>query len=89
MTMVLQEEIEVRIHCGIHGRVAADLVDIEKKYNVTMEIIKGNEQVNCRSILEVLALALVRGSHIYVRARGKQAAEALTTVKSLLAGQET
>jgi phosphotransferase system HPr (HPr) family protein len=84
---VLQEEIVVRIHCGIHGRVAANLNDIAKKYSVTMEIIKGNEQVNCQSILDVLGLALVRGSRIHVRVRGKQAEKALTTVKSLLAGQ--
>jgi phosphotransferase system HPr (HPr) family protein len=86
--MILHEEMEVCIHCGVHGRVAVKLAEIAEKNNVDMEIISEKEQVNCRSILEVLGLALVRGSHIRVRAKGEQAAKALTTVKSLLAGQK-
>ncbi|HHB75947.1 MAG TPA: HPr family phosphocarrier protein [Desulfobulbus sp.] len=85
---VLQKEMKVGIHCGVHGRVAVKLAEIAEKNKVDMEIISEKEQVNCRSILEVLGLALVQGSHICVRAEGKQAAKALITVKSLLAGQK-
>jgi len=84
---VMQEKIKVGIHCGIHSRVAIQLAEIASENNVEMEIVRDKERIDCRSILEVLGLALVQGSHIYVRARGEQAAKALSNVKCLLAGK--
>ena len=82
--IVLTEEMEVLVHCGIHGRVAVNLAEVAKENKVELQISSGGRQVNCNSILELLSLALVQGSRITVRAEGDRAANALRAVRGLL-----
>lgn len=85
--MILQEEMEVQNHCGVHGRVATRLAEIAISTDVELELIKDGQHVDCRSILEVLALALTRGIHVEVRVKGQEAEVALTAVRRLLRGE--
>lgn len=81
---VTEEDMEVLVHCGVHGRVAVSLARIAECRDVDLWISCGGQQVNCGSILEVLGLALVHGSKISVCARGLNAGHALADVRKLL-----
>ncbi len=78
--MTAREKIVVRNHCGVHARVATGLAEIAKADNVEIELISGGRAADCRSILEVLSLALVRGS---------DADQALGAVRKLLTEKDS
>ena len=84
---VLTEEMEVLVHCGVHGRVAVQLAKIAEEKKVELHIASGGRQVSCNSILELLGLALVQGTKISVRIRGDKAEDALQAVRKLLMGE--
>lgn len=81
---VLEENLVIQVHCGVHGRVAVKLAEVVDSYNVELLITCDSQQVNCASILEVLGLAMTRGSQITVRVEGVLAKKALHVVKDLL-----
>jgi phosphotransferase system HPr (HPr) family protein len=69
---------------GVHGRVAKRLAEIAAEFGVIVHIRRGEEIVECSSILDVLALALVQGTAITVLVEGAQADAALASAASLL-----
>jgi phosphocarrier protein HPr len=73
---------------GVHGRVATRLAEIASYYAVQLRICRGEQWVDCSSILDVLALALVEGSAIDLAATGERVEEALDAVVSLLTAQD-
>lgn len=81
---VLEEQLEVLVHCGVHGRVAVNLAEIALKKEVDLFISANGRQVNCSSILELLSLGLAQGSQIKVRVEGEQAPDAMQAVRDLL-----
>ena len=86
--MVVREEMVVRNHCGVHARVATGLAAIAEADNVEIEVVFGGRTADCRNILDVLSLSLVRGSHVEVLVRGPEATRALAAVRELLTGTE-
>ncbi len=73
---------------GVHGRVATRLAEIAAEYGVVLQIIRGEETVECSSILDVLALALVQGTEISLRASGEKAREALQAAQAVITSQD-
>ena len=86
--MVVREKIVVRNHCGVHARVATGLAAIADRDNVEIRLVSGARTADCRNILEVLSLALVRDSQVEVQVRGDGADRALAAVRELLTGTE-
>ncbi|HHB75349.1 MAG TPA: HPr family phosphocarrier protein [Desulfobulbus sp.] len=86
--MIVREDMVVRNHCGIHARVATGLAAIAKSNNVEIELVSGGRSADCCSILEVLSLALTRGSHVEVLIRGDNADKSLEAVRELLTGTQ-
>ncbi len=85
--MTLRESIEVRIHCGIHSRIGVELVKIAESTGVAIQLTVNDRSVDCRCILEVLSLALTRGSYVRVGIKGKAAEKAMSSVRKLLQGE--
>jgi phosphotransferase system HPr (HPr) family protein len=73
---------------GVHGRVATRLAEIAAEYGVVLHVCRGEEIVECTSILDVLALALVQGTTISVLAEGLRAEAALAAAAHLILSQD-
>ena len=73
---------------GVHGRVATRLAEIATDCHVCLTLIRDEETVDCASILDVLALALVQGTTITLRAEGDQAEVALEAAREVLMEQD-
>ena len=73
---------------GVHGRVATRLAEIATDCHVCLTLIRDEETVDCASILDVLALALVQGTTITLRAEGDQAGVALEAAREVLMEQD-
>ncbi len=84
-----EREITVAVHCGIHGRVAAELARIARESNTRVEIRVGDKTVECSSILELLSLGLSRGRRIRIWADGRAPEQILDQVCALLTGKAT
>jgi phosphotransferase system HPr (HPr) family protein len=73
---------------GVHGRVATRLAEIAEEYGVTLQINRAEETVDCSSILDILAMALIQGSEISLQAEGENAASALSAASAALTSQD-
>jgi phosphotransferase system HPr (HPr) family protein len=73
---------------GIHSRIATRLAAIATDCAVQLELSNGRETADCSMILDVLALGVVQGERLHIRAAGRQAQQALAAVEHLLAAEE-
>lgn len=88
-TKVLERDITVANQRGVHSRVATGLAMIASEHGVLLRIIHGPLHVDCSSILDVLAMALVCGTRLTVRVEGGEETEqALAAVERLLSTPE-
>ena len=69
---------------GVHSRVATQLVQIARTYEVRLLINDSDDLVDCSSIMEVLSRAYTCGSRLAVEAEGVQPEKALLAVDYLL-----
>jgi phosphotransferase system HPr (HPr) family protein len=69
---------------GLHARAAAKLVEAAARFQATIEIKKGDETVDARSILGLMMLNARIGSQIEVIVEGSDAQEALSAVLALI-----
>ena len=58
---LLEKNITVQVHLGVHGRVATKLAQIAGHYNVLMHILRNDEILDCSSVLDVLSMGLLLG----------------------------
>jgi phosphocarrier protein HPr len=70
---------------GIHLRPASLIVGLAKKFQAKVEIIRENQRVDSRSILDLLTLAATQGSEVQIEAIGPDAEAAATAFAELIA----
>ena len=75
------------VHCGVHGRVDADLARIARESGARIEIRVNDKTVECSSILEILALGLSSGSRIRICVNDSAPEQTLDLVCRLLTGE--
>jgi len=68
---------------GLHARPADLLVKAAKRFACKIEIVKGHERVDCKSILEIFTLAAVEGTVLVIEAEGPDAEAALVALAEL------
>lgn len=73
---------------GLHARAAAQLVRAANSYSsdVRIERADGSASADAKSILSVLMLAAGRGTELRVKAKGDDAAQAMSHLCELIAG---
>lgn len=62
---------------GLHARPSATLASLAKRFEATIELLKGDQRANARSVVALMALEVNRGDKVQLCARGPQAAAAL------------
>ena len=72
---------------GIHGRPAAQIVKAAKGFSSDIVIVKGDREVNAKSILKITGLAK-KGEKITIRAEGEDAEQAVETLADLISADE-
>lgn len=70
---------------GLHARPAHMLVEAASRYACEVEVIKGNEAVDGKSILSVLTLGAECGTELTIRASGPDADEAVRVIAEMFA----
>ena len=72
---------------GIHGRPAAQIVKAAKGFTSQIVFVKGDREVNAKSVLKITGLAR-KGEKLTVRAEGDDAELAVDTLVGLISSDE-
>lgn len=69
---------------GLHARPAALFVQTANRFNCDIDVTKGREKVNGKSIMGIMTLAVGAGTSITVRTSGEDALKAMKEIAKLL-----
>jgi phosphocarrier protein len=81
---IAQRELVVINKLGIHARPAALFVKAANRFNCTILVTKGGEQVNGKSIMGLMMLAAGPGSKLLVTCEGEDCHQALEEIEALV-----
>ncbi|MCG3180880.1 MAG: Phosphocarrier protein HPr [Phycisphaerae bacterium] len=77
-------EVTICNKLGLHARPAMAFVDVASKFSSAIQVVKGKETVDGKSIMQMLLLAATQGTQLTLRADGDDAAEALNALTALV-----
>ena len=80
----VEAEFTVRSELGLHARPAGLFVTRAGDFECTLEVCRGDECVDGRSILSLLSLAAARGTVLRIRADGPDAEEAVEALGAVI-----
>ena len=81
----MTRDITINLKKGMEARLAAMLVQVSSQYeNSSIHIVSGTRQVNAKSIMGMMSLALTNGQMITVTAEGGDEAAALKGIEDYL-----
>ena len=69
---------------GLHARPASQFVALANRFDCELDVGRGEEFVDGRSILSLLSLAAGHGTTLVIRAQGPDAEEAVRALGALL-----
>ena len=72
---------------GLHARAATKLVQLATKFPCEVELGRGSQTANGKSVMGVLLLCGSMGTVIEVRAKGERAEECVRAIGELIAGK--
>jgi phosphocarrier protein HPr len=82
--IVSEETVEITNKLGIHARPAALFVKEAARYKSDVYVLKNGQEVNGKSIMGVMMLAVECGSEITIKARGPDSEDAVRALVSLV-----
>ena len=80
---MVEREATVGHEEGIHGRPAARFVQTAKRFSSRIVVVKGDREVNAKSVLKLTGLAK-KGEAITIRAEGEDAEEAVDALADVI-----
>jgi phosphocarrier protein HPr len=69
---------------GLHARAATKLVQLASKFPCEVEVARGDQTANAKSVMGVLLLCGSKGTVIDVRAKGERAEECVRAIGELI-----
>ena len=81
--MAVEKELKIKNKLGLHARPAMLLVQAATQFQSDIKIVKGDIEVNAKSIMGVLILAAEKGSIVKVIADGPDENEAVDSIAKL------
>ncbi|MDR2400606.1 MAG: HPr family phosphocarrier protein [Deferribacteraceae bacterium] len=81
---VFENEVTLTNELGFHARAAAVFVKYASDYNAEIRIQKDEVEVNGKSIMGILMLAMPKGESFTIKAFGSDAEEAVGELSELV-----
>lgn len=76
--------VTIQNRLGLHARPAMSLVDTANGFASDIRIIKGDQSVDGKSIMQLMMLAATQGTELEITADGSDADAAVAAVKDLV-----
>ncbi|MFH2010339.1 MAG: HPr family phosphocarrier protein [bacterium] len=80
----VEAEVEIANEMGLHTRPAKEFVVTAGRFRAHVEVSKGDQTVNGKSIMGLMSLLAPRGTHLTVVAVGEDAREAVEALVLLV-----
>jgi phosphocarrier protein len=80
---LIRVELRVADRQGLHARPAAQLVELANTFRSQIELVRGTQRVDAKSIIDILTLAADHGTLLILEARGADAQQAATAIDNL------
>ena len=81
---MVERTIVIKSKSGLHARPAAMFVQVANKYDSEINVTKGKQKVNGKSIMGIMMLAAECGSKIVIVADGPDARDAIKELADIL-----
>ncbi|MBF0370558.1 MAG: HPr family phosphocarrier protein [Magnetococcales bacterium] len=79
-----QREVTIINRLGMHTRAAAKFVKAAALYESEIRLIKGDIEVDGKSIISIMMLAAAKGDRVIIRAIGSDEQKALEDLSKLI-----
>ena len=84
MSEPVERSFIIQSELGLHARPAGDFVALAGRFESEISVGNGTEWVDGRSVLSILSLAASRGTKLWIKALGSDAAEAVAALGAVL-----
>ncbi|KXZ40457.1 phosphocarrier protein [Alkalithermobacter thermoalcaliphilus JW-YL-7 = DSM 7308] len=81
---MIKKEFEILSSIGLHARPAALFVQTANKFESEITVIKDQSEINGKSIMGIMALAVSKGEKITIIVDGKDEKQAMDALEELL-----
>lgn len=81
---MLKKQLTIVNKLGLHARAAAKLVSCATRYASETLLAHNNTQVNAKSIMGIMLLAVTHGAVIELTVTGEDEQEALAAIEKLI-----
>jgi len=85
---MIKRKLIIQNRYGLHARPAAQFVQIASQYDADIKIKKDEIEVNGKSIMGILMLAVEKGSEVELTISGKDEKEAMDALSGFLLNTE-
>jgi phosphocarrier protein len=79
-----ERTICIRNRLGLHARASARFVATANRFASEIILVKGDVEVNGKSIMGIMMLAASQGTELILRAEGSDAEQAVEAIESLV-----
>ena len=76
--------LKIKTESGIHARPAAMFVKMANKFPCEIFVQKDDQEINGKSIMGIMMLALTKGTTITIKADGQKEKEAVKKIADLI-----
>lgn len=76
--------VTVKNRLGLHARPAMSFVDTANGFACDIRVGKGTQEVDGKSIMQMLMLAATQGTQLMIRAEGPDASSAISALQELI-----
>jgi len=80
---VIQRQLQLVNPMGMHVRPAALLVKLANRFQSEIVLIKANERIDAKSMIQLMTLAAEQGTTVLLEVRGSDAAAAADAIEKL------
>lgn len=85
---MVEKKVSVQLKSGLQARPAALFVQEANRFSAEIFLEKDGKKINAKSIMGIMSLALGRGASVTISAEGREEAEAVETLASLVEREE-
>jgi phosphocarrier protein HPr len=83
-SMSVERKVRLVNRHGLHARPAAEFVKLANQFQASIQISKDGQDINGKSIIEILLLAAEHGTELTLRAEGADAERAVASLEALI-----
>ena len=79
-----EANVTIQNRLGLHARPAMSFVDTASSFGADIRVRKGDQEVDGKSIMQLMMLAATQGTQLHICAEGSDAQQAIAALQQLV-----